>query len=146
MEGARAGVAEARGNRPVRRAVLLVAGVGAVWGALDEYTPLLARDTGVALTTVPLLLLIVTVGQIVGGLLAPVGQRFGGRGYAVLLAGSALALASGALVGHPAGFGLVAVAFCGLQLASVLATRDYRPGSPGRGGPPSPRSPAWAPT
>ncbi|MCZ7423015.1 MULTISPECIES: MFS transporter [unclassified Micromonospora] len=120
-QGLRAGVAEARGSRPVRRAVLLVAGVGAVWGALDEYTPLLARDTGVALTTVPLLLLIVTVGQIVGGLLAPVGQRFGGRGYAVLLAGSALALASGALVGHPAGFGLVAVAFGGLQLASVLA-------------------------
>ncbi|NLU78198.1 MFS transporter [Micromonospora sp. HNM0581] len=120
-QGLRAGVAEARGNRPVRRAVLLVAGVGAVWGALDEYTPLLARDTGVALTTVPLLLLIVTVGQIVGGLLAPVGQRFGSRGYAVLLVGSALTLASGALVGHPAGFGLVAVAFCGLQLASVLA-------------------------
>ncbi|MBQ1026551.1 MFS transporter [Micromonospora sp. C95] len=120
-QGLRAGVAEARGNRTVRRAVLLVAGVGAVWGALDEYTPLLARDTGVALTTVPLLLLIVTVGQIAGGLLAPVGQRLGSRGYAVLLAGSALALAGGSLAGHPAWFALVAVAFCGLQLASVLA-------------------------
>ncbi|GIJ32931.1 MFS transporter [Micromonospora sediminimaris] len=120
-QGLRAGVAEARGHRSVRRAVLLVAGVGAVWGALDEYTPLLARDTGVALTTVPLLLLIVTLGQVVGGLLAPVGQRFGSRGFALLLAGSALALAGGALSGHPAAFGLVAVAFCGLQLASVLA-------------------------
>ncbi|MFD1085950.1 MFS transporter [Micromonospora andamanensis] len=120
-QGLRAGIAEARGDRPVRRAVLLVAGVSAVWGALDEYTPLLARDTGVALTSVPLLLLIVTVGQIVGGLLAPVGQRFGSRGYALLLAGSALALAGGALAGHPAAFALVAVAFCGLQLATVLA-------------------------
>ncbi|MFB9853282.1 MFS transporter [Micromonospora andamanensis] len=120
-QGLRAGIAEARGDRPVRRAVLLVAGVSAVWGALDEYTPLLARDTGVALTSVPLLLLIVTVGQIVGGLLAPVGQRFGTRGYALLLAGSALALAGGALAGHPAAFALVAVAFCGLQLATVLA-------------------------
>ncbi|MEV2239166.1 MFS transporter [Micromonospora sp. NPDC049891] len=133
-QGLRAGVAEARGNRPVRRAVLLVAAVGAVWGALDEYTPLLARDTGVALTTVPLLLLIVTVGQIVGGLLAPIGQRFGSRGYALLLAGSALALAGGALAGHPAAFGLVAVAFCGLQLASVLADArlQARIAGPGR--------------
>ncbi|MEV4712881.1 MFS transporter [Micromonospora sp. NPDC049374] len=133
-QGLRAGVAEARGNRPVRRAVLLVAGVGAVWGALDEYTPLLARDTGVALTTVPLLLLVVTVGQIVGGLLAPIGQRFGSRGYALLLAGSALALAAGALSGHPAAFGLVAVAFCGLQLASVLADArlQARIAGPGR--------------
>ncbi|GIJ24772.1 MFS transporter [Micromonospora lutea] len=130
----RAGVAEARGDRSVRRAVLLVAGVSAIWGALDEYTPLLARDTGVALTTVPLLLLIVTVGQIVGGLLAPVGQRFGNRGYALLLAGSALALAGGALAGHPAAFGLVAVAFCGLQLASVLADArlQTRIAGPGR--------------
>ncbi|GIJ81203.1 Predicted arabinose efflux permease, MFS family [Micromonospora phaseoli] len=117
----RAGVAEARRDRAVRAAVLLVAAVTAVWGALDEYTPLLARDTGVALTTVPLLLLIVTVGQIAGGLLAPVGERLRSCGYAVLLACSALALALGALLGKPAGFLLVAVAFCGLQLASVLA-------------------------
>ncbi|MGC5055077.1 MFS transporter [Micromonospora sp. DT48] len=120
-QGLRAGIAEARGDRSVRRAVLLVAGVGAVWGALDEYTPLLARDTGVALTTVPLLLLVLTVGQIIGGLLAPAGERLGNRGYALLLVGSAVALAVGALAGHPAAFGLLAVAFCGLQLASVLA-------------------------
>ncbi|MFV2104299.1 MFS transporter [Micromonospora sp. LOL_024] len=117
----RAGVAEVRADRAVRAAVLLVAAVTAVWGALDEYTPLLARDTGVPLMAVPLLLLIVTVGQVAGGLLAPVGERLRTCGYAVLLACSALALAFGALLGRPAGFLLVAVAFCGLQLASVLA-------------------------
>ncbi|MDG4797610.1 MFS transporter [Micromonospora sp. WMMD1082] len=132
--GLRAGVAEARGNPAVRGAVLLVAVVTAVWGALDEYTPLLVRDTGVALTTVPLLLLVVTVGQVAGGLLAPVGQRLRIPGYAVLLAGSALALAGGALLAHPAGFLLVAVAFCGLQLASVLADArlQARIGGPAR--------------
>lgn len=43
-----AGLVEARRDRSVRGALLRVPAVGAVWGAPDEYTPLLARDTGVA--------------------------------------------------------------------------------------------------
>ncbi len=117
----RAGLAEAHADRAVRSAVLLVAVVAAVWGALDEYTPLLARDTGVSEPTVPLLLLLTWLGVAAGGLLAPAGERLGRRGYAGLLAGSAVALAAGALLGHPAGFLLVGVAFGGLQLATVLA-------------------------
>ncbi|MGC5030992.1 MFS transporter [Micromonospora sp. DT229] len=119
--GLRSGLVEARQDPAVRLGVLLVAAVTAIWGALEEYTPLLARDTGVALTTVPLLLLLLTVGQVAGGLLAPVGGRLRTRGYAVLLAASASALAGGALLRHPAGFLLLAGAFCGFQLASVLA-------------------------
>ncbi|PZF99060.1 MFS transporter [Micromonospora deserti] len=117
----RAGVAEAHADRSVRAAVLLVAAVTAVWGALDEYTPLLARDTGVGAATVPLLLLLTWVGVSVGGLLAPLGERLTRRGYAGLLALAALALAGGALLGRPVGFVAVAVAFCGFQLATVLA-------------------------
>ncbi|MGW0505636.1 MFS transporter [Micromonospora sp. NPDC003241] len=120
-QGLRLGVAEARGNRPVRAAVLLVAVVSAIWGALEEYLPLVARDTGVALTTVPLLLLVVTLGQMAGGLLAPAGQRLRTGGYALLLAASAVLLAAGALLRRPVGFLLVAAAFAGFQLASVLA-------------------------
>ncbi|MFI7080568.1 MFS transporter [Micromonospora sp. NPDC049903] len=120
-QGLRLGVAEVRGNRPVRAAVLLVAVVSAIWGALEEYLPLVARDTGVALTTVPLLLLVVTLGQMAGGLLAPAGQRLRTGGYALLLAASAVVLAAGALLRRPAGFLLVAAAFAGFQLASVLA-------------------------
>ncbi|BCJ62716.1 MFS transporter [Micromonospora endophytica] len=120
-QGLRRGVAEARHDRAVRAAVVLVAAVTAVWSALEEYLPLLARDTGVALSTVPLLLLLVAAGQIVGGLLAPLGQRLGTGGYALVLAGSAAALASGALLRQWTGFLLVAAAFCGFQLASVLA-------------------------
>ncbi len=121
-QGLRLGVAEARGSRSVRVAVLLVAVVSAIWGALEEYLPLLARDTGVALTTVPLLLLlVVTLGQMAGGLLAPAGQRLRTGGYALLLAASAVALAVGVLLRKPVGFLLVAAAFAGFQLASVLA-------------------------
>ncbi|MFG3420381.1 MFS transporter [Micromonospora sp. NPDC049460] len=117
----RAGLAEAHADRAVRAAVLLVAAVAAVWGALEEYTPLLARDTGVAEASVPLLLLLIWAGVSAGGLLAPAGERLTTRGYAGLLAVSGVALAAGALLARPVGFVLVAAAFCGFQLATVLA-------------------------
>ncbi|MFI7593335.1 MFS transporter [Micromonospora sp. NPDC049359] len=117
----RAGVRQVRTRPPVRAAVLLVAVVAADWGALDEYTPLLALDTGADARAVPLLLLLLWAGVTVGGLLAPVGERLGRRGYAALLGLVALALAGGALVRHPAGFVLLAVAFAAAQLATVLA-------------------------
>ncbi|GHB39339.1 MFS transporter [Streptomyces umbrinus] len=117
----RAGLAEARGDRSVCGALLLVPAVTAVWGALDEYTPLLVRDTGVAESAVPNWLLLIWAGATVGGLLAGVGRRLGTGGFAGLLAVSAVALAAGAWVRTPAGIGLVALSFCGFQLASVLA-------------------------
>ncbi|MFE2267296.1 MFS transporter [Streptomyces griseosporeus] len=117
----RSGLAAARGDRTLRAAVLLVPAVGAVWGALDEYTPLLVRETGVSDAFVPYLLLLIWTGATAGGLLAGPAERLGTRGLAALLAGGALALAAGALSGRPAGLVLVAVAFGGFQLATVLA-------------------------
>jgi hypothetical protein len=105
----------------VRGALLLVPAVTAVWGALDEYTPLLVRDTGVAAHAVPWLLLVIWAGATAGGLLAGPAERLGTGGLAALLTGSALALATGALTGTPAGLVLVGVAFGGFQLATVLA-------------------------
>ncbi|CAL9629709.1 hypothetical protein SUDANB145_06046 [Streptomyces sp. enrichment culture] len=118
----RAGLAGARAERSVRGALLLVPAVTAVWGALDEYTPLLVRDTGVAEATVPWLLLVVWSGATAGGLLAGVGERrLGTTGLAALLTGAAGALALGALTGGPAGIVLIGLAFGGFQLATVLA-------------------------
>ncbi|MEV4824091.1 MFS transporter [Micromonospora sp. NPDC049274] len=117
----REGVTQVRTRPPVRAAVLLVAVVAADWGALDEYTPLLAVDTGVGARAVPLLLLLLWAGVTIGGLLAPAGERLGRRGYAALLGLVAVTLAGGALVRHPAGFVLLAVAFGAAQLATVLA-------------------------
>ncbi|MFC4149636.1 MFS transporter [Micromonospora mangrovi] len=121
LAGLRAGLAEARTDRGVRGALLLVPAVTAIPGALDEYTALLARETGVGEATVPLLLLLLWAGMTVGGLLAPVGERLTDRGYAALLGCAAAALAAGALVGRPAGFLLLAVAFGAFELATVLA-------------------------
>ncbi|MDX2603540.1 MFS transporter [Streptomyces caniscabiei] len=117
----RAGLTEIRRDRSVWGAMLLVPAVGAVWGALDEYTPLLVRDTGVAEQTVPYLLLVIWAGPAIGSLLTGAGERMGSAGLGVVLAGASVALAVGALMGTPAGIGLVAVAFGGFQLVNVLA-------------------------
>jgi MFS family permease len=117
----RTGLAEAHRDRSVRGALLLVPAVAAVWGALDEYTPLLIRDTGVADQTVPYLLLLVWGVVTAGSLLAGAAERLGTTGLAALIAGAALALAVGALTRTPAGIALVAIAFGGFHLAEVLA-------------------------
>jgi MFS family permease len=117
----RAGLAQVRRDRSLRGAILLIPVVSAVWGALDEYTPLLARDTGVAEATVPYLLLLIWTGATAGSLLAGRFERLGTPGLALLLGGAAVALAVGAAARTPAGLGLVALAFGGFQLATVVA-------------------------
>ncbi|MCX5419425.1 MFS transporter [Streptomyces sp. NBC_00078] len=117
----RDGLAEVRRSRSLRGALLLVPAVGSVWEALDEYTPLLVRDTGVAEVTVPCLLLLIWAGATAGSLLAARCERMGTPGLAAVLVGAALALAVGAAAGTPVALGLVALAFGGFQLATVLA-------------------------
>ncbi|GAA2662659.1 hypothetical protein GCM10010400_22240 [Streptomyces aculeolatus] len=123
----RAGFAELRADRSVRGAVLLVPAVFAVWGSLDEYTPYLVRESGVADPRVPLYLLLVWAGVAAGGLLAGRVEERGRAGrtpagvLAALLAGSAVALGAGGLLGTAAGIVLVGVAFGGFQVATVLA-------------------------
>ncbi|MCO1614601.1 MFS transporter [Micromonospora tulbaghiae] len=121
LDSLRLGLREVRADRRVRAAVLLVAAVTAIWGGLDEYTGLLAADTGTTEAGVPLLLLLVWAGMTVGGLLAPLGERLSHRGYAGLLVFAAGATAAGALLRHPGGFLLLAAAFAAFQLATVLA-------------------------
>ncbi|MFF1545599.1 MFS transporter [Streptomyces sp. NPDC058291] len=117
----RAGFADVRADRSVLGALLLVPAVTAVWGALDEYTPLLVGETGVRDADVPYLLVLIWAGVTAGSLLSGAAGRLGRTGLAALLAGAALALAAGALTGRPAGIALVALAFGGFQLATVLA-------------------------
>lgn len=116
----RAGLAEARGSAPVRRALLLSVAVTSLWGALDEYVPLLAAATGAAASAVPLLVLVVWAGVTAGALLVGRGERLSGRATGVLLAGGAAATAAGALSGHPAGLLLVGAGFLVFQLTDVL--------------------------
>jgi MFS family permease len=99
----RDGLREVRADRSIRRALLLVAVVTALWGALEEYVPLLAVGTGVAEHVVPLLVLLVSAGTAVGGVLAATGRRFTDRAFAGILGFGALALAAGAASGLAVG-------------------------------------------
>ncbi|MGP4028217.1 MFS transporter [Actinomadura sp. 3N407] len=100
------GWAQVRGEPAVRWALVLVMVVEGVT-ALDEYVPLLVRSTGVAAVSVPLLVLVVTVGDAVGGWLSGRGVRW----LSPVLAAGAVCLAVGSLSGRPGGVVLVAVAF-----------------------------------
>lgn len=117
----RAGVTEVRTSRRVWTAAIFLIAIAAIWGALDEYVALLAADTGVVTERLPLLILAVYGGVAVGGMLGGVARRLRRRVSAALLALAAAALATGALVGHPVGFGLIGVAFCVFQMTEIAA-------------------------
>jgi hypothetical protein len=117
----RTGLATARTDRSLRGALLLVPAVACVWSALDEYSPLLVRETGVPDGFVPYALLLIWAAVTAVSLLAGPAERLGTTGFTWLIAASAVALALGALARNPAGLALIAVAFAGFQLATVLA-------------------------
>lgn len=116
----RAGLVEARTDRSVRRALLFLPAMAAIWGGLEEYVPLLAADVATP-STVPLLVLLVSLGVMAGGLLTPIGQRLPTGGLGATIALGAVALAGGALSGRPGGFVLITLAFCVLQMATLVA-------------------------
>ncbi|HEX5995088.1 MAG TPA: MFS transporter [Jiangellales bacterium] len=117
----RSGADEVRRRRPVLIALLFLVAVSAIWGALDEYVPLLAVNTGVSTAMLPALILVVYVGVAVGGLLGGVAGRLPRRAVGVLLALAAMAMAVGALTGHAAGFALIGAAFCVFQMVEIAA-------------------------
>lgn len=113
----RAGLAEVRHTPALRRALILLAVLTGVFGALDEYVPLLVRSTGVPAASEPLFVLLVEAGLTLGGWFA--GR--GARRAAPLLALAAGSMAAGSIGGRPAGLALVAAAFGVFQWASVTA-------------------------
>jgi MFS family permease len=117
----RAGIAEASANRSVRPWLLLVPAITAIWGALEEYDALLIRSAGVITAHVPLWNVLITAGVSLGGLFTAAANRLSGRGFGLLIAAAALAMAGGALSGRPGGLVLVAVAYSAFQVATVVA-------------------------
>lgn len=116
-----AGTREARRSAPVRAAVILVAVVGSVWGALDEYTPLLIESGGVSAADVSLLMVVVWAGASAGGLAAGRVARWGSTAFAALVGVGAVLMAAGALTQHPLGVVALAAAFGVFQCATIVA-------------------------
>ncbi|GAB88562.1 MFS transporter [Gordonia rhizosphera] len=109
--------------RAVRRVFVLV--VALTWvGALDEYLPLLADELwpgAAAATGVSLLMVVVAVGDIVGGHAAALTSTMRPRRLGRWLLGGAGALAAGAMTGHPAGIVLVSFGFAVFGWSLVIA-------------------------
>jgi hypothetical protein len=100
------GWGQVRCERRVRGA-LVVSVVLMAWTALDEYVRFLVAGTGAVGAAVPVLVLVVSLGDAVGGWLA--GRGAGRLGPWLVVAGVCVAV--GALVRRPEGVVLVAVAF-----------------------------------
>jgi MFS family permease len=115
------GLHEARRSPRIMAAVGLVAVVASVWGALDEYTPLLIASTDVDAVDVSLLMVVIWAGAAAGGLLAGRAARLGNRSLAGLLCGAAALMSTGALLHHPVGVAPLAAAFGIFQLTTVVA-------------------------
>jgi MFS family permease len=130
-EALSSGLREARRSPRILAAVILVAVVASVWGALDEYTPLLIGSTGVDTVAVSLLMVVVWAGAATGGLLAGRAARLGPRSLAGLLCCAAALMATGALLHHPVGVVPLAAAFGIFQLTTVVADARLQDGISG---------------
>ena len=116
-----AGLQETRRSESVRAAVILVAVIASIWGALDEYTPLLIGSGGVTAADVSLLLVVIWAGASAGGLAAGRVARWGSTAHAVFVGAGAVLMAAGALSEHPLGVVALAAAFGVFQCATVVA-------------------------
>jgi len=88
----RAGIAEARASVEVFHLVILGAFVEGLF-LFDEYVPLLARDRGASDATVPILVLIVWAGLLIGGEVVARYPAVTGRTVGLLLVAGAAAMA-----------------------------------------------------
>jgi hypothetical protein len=88
--------------------------------AYDEYFPLVARDHGVATGTVPLLIAVTVLGQVIGTSLVGSTARFGGPVVGAMLGTGAVLVSLGALSPPYLGFVAIAVGYGLLNNAMLV--------------------------
>jgi hypothetical protein len=115
----RAGLSESRHHPDVRR-VLLLAATMVGFTAYDEYFPLVARDHGVATSTVPILIAVTVAGQAIGTALVGRTSRWTAGPVGATLGVGAVLVSVGALVTPYAGFVAIAVGYGMLNNAMLV--------------------------
>jgi MFS family permease len=115
----RAGLAESRHHPDVRRVILLAATMVG-FTAYDEYFPLVARDHGVATSTIPLLIAITVLGQVVGTAALGRTARYGGPVVGAILGLGAVFVSVGALTTPYVGFVAIAIGYGLLNNAMLV--------------------------
>jgi len=116
----RAGVREASRCVDVRRVVLIAALLIGLT-AYDEYFPLVARDHGVATSTIPLLIGTAVVGQVVGTAFAGRTAGMGSRTMAAVIVIGGGLISIGAVIWPYAGFVAIAVGYGMLNNTMIVA-------------------------
>ncbi|MGH8823759.1 MAG: MFS transporter [Jiangellaceae bacterium] len=115
----RSGLSEVMRRRVVRHGVLIVSMLGLL--AFDEYFPLVAREHGAPIETVPLLVALTVAGPAIGTALAGRTARMGGRTMGWALAAAAVLMAMGAMEGRWLGFVAIGVG-CGIAANAMIVT------------------------
>ncbi|MDQ3714781.1 MAG: MFS transporter [Actinomycetota bacterium] len=116
----RVGTGEVMHSRVVRGGVLASAVLMGLL-AFDEYFGLMLGGQGASEVAIPLLLVVVTAGQALGGLLADRVAGWSNARIGWITASAGVCLAVGALSGQPAGIVAVGVGYGALQLAIVVS-------------------------
>lgn len=116
----RAGVRESSVSASVRRAVLLAAGLVGLT-AYDEYFPLVARDHGIPVDEIPVLVALAVLGQAVGTGLAGRSAPIRPSRLALGVAMGGVLVSAGALVSPYLGFLLIAVGYGLLNNRMIVA-------------------------
>ncbi|MDQ3627540.1 MAG: MFS transporter [Actinomycetota bacterium] len=114
----RSGVHEVAAHRPLRHLVLIASLLGGVL-AFDEYFTFVAREHGAATQTVPLLVGLVSGGQMIGAALAGRTARFTSRAIGWMLATAAVLIAVGASEGQWIGFLAIGTGY-GLAINTLI--------------------------
>jgi len=120
LHALRVGLREATRSRVVRGGVLASAALMGLL-AFDEYFGLLLQDQGASPVAIPLLLVIPTAGQAIGGILAARAAGWTNRRIGGITVGAGILLALGALVDHPAGIVAIGLGYGALQLTIVVS-------------------------
>ena len=127
----RDGVAEATRRGPLRRLVLIAAVLMGL-SAYDEFFPLLAREQGAATADVPLLMALITSGEVAGSALAGRAKALSRRALAGIVSVAAAALAAGALAGHPLGLAGIAVGYGAVRCVTLTSEAAVQAAISGR--------------
>lgn len=120
LHALRIGTREATRSRVVRGGVLASALLMGLL-AFDEYFGLMLGEQGASLVAIPLLLVVVTAGQALGGLLAGRAARWSNARIGGIIISAGIFLAAGALSDHPAGIVAIGLGYGALQLAIVVS-------------------------
>lgn len=120
VEMLHSGVREATRHGPIRHVVIIAAVLMGV-SAYDEYFPLLAREQGATTGDIPVLMALITAGQVAGTALAGRAANLSRRSLAAILGGAALMIASGALAAHPIGVVGIALGYGAVHSVTVVS-------------------------